>query len=152
MKTLNDLINEELFNYGVLLEDRYTRDEAIQILRQYGVKDAGNLSVEDLKKLYRKLASTYHPDVGGKHQDFIKIFSAIESLKANPAYTQTQPRPQSQPRPEPQPQRPQQSSSNAQSMPRRSYALPYCPVCNSKVNNPQANFCIRCGTKVRVDY
>ena len=137
-KSLDDLILEEF--YSIVLEDQYTREQAIEILNRYGVKNAGKLSLDELKSMYRKLASRYHPDVGGNHQDFIKIFSAIESLKANPAYTQTQSQSQSRPQPQSQP------------YPPRSYTLPYCPKCKAKTYSPDANYCVKCGEKIRLNY
>jgi DnaJ-class molecular chaperone len=65
----------------LLLEINFTVPEAIEVLKQYGVSDAGNMSSDELKKSYRKLASKYHPDSGGSHKDFININSAYETLK-----------------------------------------------------------------------
>ena len=65
----------------LLLEINFTVPEAIEVLKSYGVSNAGNLSSDELKKVYRKLASKYHPDSGGSHKDFININSAYETLK-----------------------------------------------------------------------
>lgn len=144
MKTLNDLINEVLFNYEVLLEDSYTRDEAIQILRQYGVKDAGNLSKEDLKKVFRNLSMQYHPDTSGRntHNDFIKIQAAFEALN-NSAPAQQQAN-QNQ-----QQQRPNQNQQQQTNQNQQQQAGGYCGNCGTKLNSGD-RFCPNCGTPVSV--
>ena len=64
----------------LLLEINFTVPEAIEVLKRYGVSDAGNMSSDELKKSYRKLASKHHPDVGGSKEDFINIDSAYDTL------------------------------------------------------------------------
>ncbi|OUB81196.1 hypothetical protein [Bacillus wiedmannii] len=37
-------------------------------------------TLEDLKKEYKKLAKKYHPDLGGKHEDFINLKKEYDEL------------------------------------------------------------------------
>jgi curved DNA-binding protein len=46
---------------------------------------ARNATEEEIKKAYRKLAMTYHPDRGGDEETFKKIKEAYEKLTANGA-------------------------------------------------------------------
>ena len=75
----------------LLLEINFTVPEAIEVLKRYGVSDAGNMSSDELKKSYRKLASKYHPDVGGSKEDFINIDSAYDTLNNRSRSTNQQP-------------------------------------------------------------
>ena len=75
----------------LLLEINFTVPEAIEVLKRYGVSDAGNISSDELKKSYRKLASKYHPDVGGSKEDFINIDSAYDTLNNRSRSTNQQP-------------------------------------------------------------
>ena len=75
----------------LLLEINFTVPEAIEVLKQYGVSDAGNMSSDELKKSYRKLVSKYHPDVGGSKEDFINIDSAYDTLNNRSRSTNQQP-------------------------------------------------------------
>ncbi len=76
---LNKHLNENSLN--LVLEYKFTRSQAIKILKGYGINDAGNLSSDELKKAYRILSKKYHPDVGGNQEDFKKIVAAYETLK-----------------------------------------------------------------------
>ena len=42
---------------------------------------ARNASPEEIKKAYRKLAMTHHPDRGGDHTQFANINSAYDRFK-----------------------------------------------------------------------
>ena len=75
----------------LLLEINFTVPEAIEVLKRYGVSDAGNMSSDELKKSYRNLASKYHPDVGGSKEDFINIDSAYDTLNNRSRSTNQQP-------------------------------------------------------------
>ena len=75
----------------LLLEINFTVPEAIEVLKRYGVSDAGNMSSDELKKSYRKLASKHHPDVGGSKEDFINIDSAYDTLNNRSRSTNQQP-------------------------------------------------------------
>ena len=91
-KHLNSLkkhLNEK--KSKLLLEINFTVPEAIEVLKRYGVSDAGNMSSAELKKSYRKLASKYHPDVGGSKEDFINIDSAYDTLNNRSRSTNQQP-------------------------------------------------------------
>jgi DnaJ-class molecular chaperone len=79
-KSLDDLISETIRESLMLLEYRFNPEEAYQVFSSYGIHDAQELSVNDLKKVYRKLSAKYHPDAGGTHEDFLKIHAAYESL------------------------------------------------------------------------
>lgn len=37
-------------------------------------------TLEDLKKQYKKLAKKHHPDLGGKHEDFIELKNEYDKL------------------------------------------------------------------------
>ena len=63
-----------------MLEYSFNPDQAYEILSSYGVDNAPELSVNALKKVYRKLSAKYHPDAGGSHEDFLKIHAAYEAL------------------------------------------------------------------------
>ena len=39
-------------------------------------------NLKELRKIFRMQAKEYHPDSGGKAEDFIKLIEAYESLKA----------------------------------------------------------------------
>jgi len=69
----------------ILFEMDYS--EALRVFQQYGNVDAGSLSKDELKKIYRNLSVKYHPDKnpqGGKI--FTDINSAYEILgKGKPA-------------------------------------------------------------------
>jgi DnaJ-class molecular chaperone len=95
----------------LLLEINFTVPEAIEVLKSYGVSNAGNLSSDELKKVYRKLASKYHPDSGGSHKDFININSAYETLKKSSSSSSQVPPQSNQQRQQPS----NQQSSNQQS-------------------------------------
>jgi len=95
----------------LLLEINFTVPEAIEVLKSYGVSNAGNLSSDELKKVYRKLASKYHPDSGGYHKDFININSAYETLKKSSSSSSQVPPQSNQQRQQPS----NQQSSNQQS-------------------------------------
>ncbi len=95
----------------LLLEINFTVPEAIEVLKRYGVSDAGNMSSDELKKSYRKLASKYHPDSGGSHKDFININSAYETLKKSSSSSSQVPPQSNQQRQQPS----NQQSSNQQS-------------------------------------
>lgn len=41
---------------------------------------SNNPTTEEVKKAYRKLSKTYHPDVGGTHENFIRLTKAYEYL------------------------------------------------------------------------
>ena len=100
----------------LLLEINFTVPEAIEVLKRYGVSDAGNMSSDELKKSYRKLASKYHPDSGGSHKDFININSAYETLKKSSSSSSQVPPQSNQQRQQPSNQQPSnQQSSNQQS-------------------------------------
>jgi len=91
-KHLNSLkkhLNEK--KSKLLLEINFTVPEAIEVLKRYGVSDAGNMSSDELKKSYRKLASKYHPDVGGSKEDFINIDSAYDTLNNRSRSTNQKP-------------------------------------------------------------
>ena len=91
-KHLNSLkkhLNEK--KSKLLLEINFTVPEAIEVLKRYGVSDAGNMSSDELKKSYRKLVSKYHPDVGGSKEDFINIDSAYDTLNNRSRSTNQQP-------------------------------------------------------------
>ena len=79
-KSLDDLISEAIRESLMLLEYRFNPEEAYQVLSSYGIDNAQELSVNDLKKVYRKLSAKYHPDAGGTHEDFLKIHAAYEAL------------------------------------------------------------------------
>ena len=64
-----------------LLEINFSVPEAIEVLKRYGIANAINLTNDELKKIYRRLAAKFHPDAGGSHKDFININSAYETLK-----------------------------------------------------------------------
>ena len=95
----------------LLLEINFTVPEAIEVLKSYGVSNAGNLSSDELKKVYRKLASKNHPDSGGSHKDFININSAYETLKKSSSSSSQVPPQSNQRRQQPS----NQQSSNQQS-------------------------------------
>jgi len=95
----------------LLLEINFTVPEAIEVLKSYGVSNAGNLSSDELKKVYRKLASKYHPDSEGSHKDFININSAYETLKKSSSSSSQVPPQSNQQRQQPS----NQQSSNQQS-------------------------------------
>ena len=95
----------------LLLEINFTVPEAIEVLKSYGVSNAGNLSSDELKKVYRKLASKNHPDSGGSHKDFININSAYETLKKSSSSSSQVPPQSNQQRQQPS----NQQSSNQQS-------------------------------------
>ena len=95
----------------LLLEINFTVPEEIEVLKSYGVSNAGNLSSDELKKVYRKLASKYHPDSGGSHKDFININSAYETLKKSSSSSSQVPPQSNQQRQQPS----NQQSSNQQS-------------------------------------
>ena len=95
----------------LLLEINFTVPEAIEVLKSYGVSNAGNLSSDELKKVYRKLASKYHPDSGGSHKNFININSAYETLKKSSSSSSQVPPQSNQQRQQPS----NQQSSNQQS-------------------------------------
>ena len=100
----------------LLLEINFTVPEAIEVLKSYGVSNAGNLSSDELKKVYRKLASKNHPDSGGSHKDFININSAYETLKKSSSSSSQVPPQSNQQRQQPSNQQPSnQQSSNQQS-------------------------------------
>lgn len=79
-KSLDDLISEAIKESLMLLEYKFNPEEAYQVFSSYGIDDAQELSVNDLKKVYRKLSAKYHPDAGGSHEDFLKIHAAYEAL------------------------------------------------------------------------
>jgi len=121
---MNNLINETFQKHlnllkkhlnekksKLLLEINFTVPEAIEVLKRYGVSDAGNMSSDELKKSYRKLASKYHPDSGGSHKDFININSAYETLKKSSSSSSQVPPQSNQQRQQPS----NQQSSNQQS-------------------------------------
>jgi len=123
-KHMNNLINETFQKHlnllkkhlnekksKLLLEINFTVPEAIEVLKSYGVSNAGNLSSDELKKVYRKLASKYHPDSGGSHKDFININSAYETLKKSSSSSSQVPPQSNQQRQQPS----NQQSSNQQS-------------------------------------
>ena len=66
---------------------------------------------DELKKVYRKLASKYHPDSGGSHKNFININSAYETLKKSSSSSSQVPPQSNQQRQQPS----NQQSSNQQS-------------------------------------
>jgi DnaJ-class molecular chaperone len=78
LNLLHKHLNE---NSKLVLEIVFSVPEAIEVFRNYGINNAGNLSADELKKAYRKLSAKHHPDVGGKHEDFIRISAAYEALK-----------------------------------------------------------------------
>jgi curved DNA-binding protein CbpA len=78
LNLLHKHLNE---NSKLVLEIVFSVPEAIEVFRNYAINNAGNLSADELKKAYRKLSAKHHPDVGGKHEDFIKISAAYEALK-----------------------------------------------------------------------
>jgi curved DNA-binding protein len=47
-----------------------------------------NATEEEIKKAYRKLAMTHHPDRGGNEEEFKKIKEAYEQLTSNKTHTQ----------------------------------------------------------------
>lgn len=63
-----------------LNEIKYTPDQAVKILSKFGIRNADRLSDDELKKQFRKIAFKHHPDAGGKHEDFIQINAAYETL------------------------------------------------------------------------
>ena len=83
--------NVDVKKSKLLLEINFTVPEAIEVLKRYGVSDAGNMSSDELKKSYRKLVSKYHPDVGGSKEDFINIDSAYDTLNNRSRSTNQQP-------------------------------------------------------------
>jgi curved DNA-binding protein CbpA len=78
LNLLHKHLNE---NSKLVLEIVFSVPEAIEVFRNYAINNAGNLSADELKKAYRKLSAKHHPDVGGKHEDFIRISAAYEALK-----------------------------------------------------------------------
>ena len=135
MRLLSSLIDEVLFGSNIFLEETYSRDEAIQIMQQYGINNAGNLSKDELKKSFRKLSIQYHPDTSGRdtHNDFIKIQAAYEALNnSTPTQQQTN-----------QNQQQQRSNQNQQ----QQQAGGFCGNCGSKLNSGD-RFCLNCGTPV----
>ena len=74
MIKLNNILKEWLN------EIKYTTDQAIKILAKFGIRGADRLSDDELKKQFRKIAFKHHPDAGGKHEDFIQINAAYETL------------------------------------------------------------------------
>ena len=74
MIRLNNILKEWLN------EIKYTPDQAVKILSKFGIRNADRLSDDELKKQFRKIAFKHHPDAGGKHEDFIQINAAYETL------------------------------------------------------------------------
>ena len=74
MVKLNNILKEWLN------EIKYTPDQAVKILSKFGIRNADRLSDDELKKQFRKIAFKHHPDAGGKHEDFIQINAAYETL------------------------------------------------------------------------
>lgn len=74
MIKLNNILKEWLN------EIKYTPDQAVKILSKFGIRNADRLSDDELKKQFRKIAFKHHPDAGGKHEDFIQINAAYETL------------------------------------------------------------------------
>jgi DnaJ-class molecular chaperone len=68
---------------------RMSREEALKIFSKFGISNAANLSPDELKKNYRKLATIHHPDRGGKKDDMIDINKAYEVLSSAPKNTST---------------------------------------------------------------
>ena len=64
----------------LLNEIKYTPTQATKILSKFGIRNADRLSDDELKKQFRKIAFKHHPDAGGKHEDFIQINAAYETL------------------------------------------------------------------------
>ena len=143
MRLLSALIDEVLFGSNIFLEETYSRDEAIQIMQQYGIINAGNLSKDELKKAFRKLSIQYHPDTSGRdtHNDFIKIQAAYEALNnSTPTQQQTNQNQQQQTN---QNQQQQRSNQNQQ----QQQAGGFCDNCGTKLNSGD-RFCLNCGTPV----
>ena len=106
LNLLKKHLNEGSSN--LVLEYKFTKLQAIEVLKNYGVINAGNLSPDELKNAYRDLSKKHHPDVGGNQEDFKKIVAAYDTLK-NSSSSFQKPPPSSQ-KPPPSSQKPPPSS------------------------------------------
>lgn len=70
-------------------ENRFTPDESEKILGEDTVQSKGEWAIlgilvdsswDDVKRAYRKLALTHHPDVGGDPEQFKKIHAAYSLI------------------------------------------------------------------------
>jgi len=78
MKKIFHKINNNIF---ALCESALSKQQATDIFKNYGVSNADQLSIIDLKKAYKKLVYQYHPDKGGNNKDMQNINNAYEVLK-----------------------------------------------------------------------
>lgn len=51
--------------------------------QQLNLPDSGRLSPADIKGAFRKLAQKAHPDLGGNHEQFVRLTKARDALLAN---------------------------------------------------------------------
>ena len=106
LNLLKKHLNEGSSN--LVLEYKFTKLQAIEVLKNYGVINAGNLSPDELKNAYRDLSKKHHPDVGGNQEDFKKIVAAYDTLKNS---SSSQKPPPSSQKPPPSDQQRQQSTN-----------------------------------------
>jgi len=81
-KSLDDLISEVYKEGSLFLENSLNRQQAIDILKGYGINSSFNLNDPViLNGLQRNLSNKYNPNQGGNTEDFQKINAAFETLK-----------------------------------------------------------------------
>lgn len=54
-------------------------EEALSVMG-IAKEDMPSMTIQTLTRQYRKMAKTYHPDKGGKHEKFIKLNQAYSDL------------------------------------------------------------------------
>ncbi|MFH1217229.1 MAG: J domain-containing protein [Pseudomonadota bacterium] len=85
-QALDDYIRQFINNHRAFRfpkrESTVTIDEAGRIFGETSEKLQG-LSKKELTKLYRSKAKKLHPDIGGEHDEFVRLTAAFEELLRN---------------------------------------------------------------------